>query len=71
MSLIALPAVCMALSVSWLMLAASMLYICCSTWAIWSFVCCRLRSWTFFRRRAALAATTPSVLAVLPNLQLG
>ena len=65
MSLMALPAVLMAFSVSWLMFAASILYICCSTWAIWSLVCWRLRSCTFFRRRAALAARWVEIVLAL------
>jgi hypothetical protein len=52
----AVLAVFNAFSVSWLIFAASMEYICCSSWAICAVVCSRFFSWTFFRRRAALAA---------------
>lgn len=53
---IAVPACFIALRVSWLIFAASIEYICCSSWAICAVVCSRFFSWTFFRRRAALAA---------------
>ncbi len=42
--------------VSWLMLADSIEFICCSMVPMWFSVCSRLCSWTFLRRSAAFAA---------------
>jgi len=54
-SFMALPAFFMATSVSWLMFADSMEYICCSSMDIWPFVCSRECSCCFFRFRALRA----------------
>ncbi len=47
---------CIAVNVSWLMLADSMAFTCCSIVPIWFSVCSRLCSWIFLRRSAAFAA---------------
>lgn len=51
----AAPAFFIAFSVSWLIFAASIEYICASSWAVCAVVCSRFFSWTFFLRKAALA----------------
>ena len=56
MCFMATVARCMARKVSWLMLADSIAFICCSMVPIWLSVCSRLCSWVFLRRSAAFAA---------------
>jgi hypothetical protein len=76
LSMLSLPCICciasparsIAASVSLLIFAASMEYICCSRVEICAVVCSRVCSCCFLRFRAALAAVADRVSQITPNI---